>query len=237
MSSTAARRRNAALALASTKVRRLATTAERERIGRDPRPARPIMLSLITLKLELARKLAIAIPVAAALRKLDAWRATRWRRCAARSPASVPPTLPPNFRLGEIDAGTRRCSWTTMRRRTNCRRRRSSAGCRWITARSGDQHRPACAGSAARIEFVREAKTVQLCIGDGSPRRRACDGNVRPACATACARSAARSAWTRRVAAAPACWARMPLAQREPESRRCAVPDAADAAGNAGARA
>ncbi len=50
-------RKDAALQLSQDEVRRLATTAERERIGRDLHDLLGHTLSLITLKLELARKL------------------------------------------------------------------------------------------------------------------------------------------------------------------------------------
>ena len=49
--------RDAALRLSQDEVRRLATTAERERIGRDLHDLLGHTLSLITLKLELSRKL------------------------------------------------------------------------------------------------------------------------------------------------------------------------------------
>ncbi len=51
------RQRDAALALSHEEVRRLAATAERERIGRDLHDLLGHTLSLITLKLELSRKL------------------------------------------------------------------------------------------------------------------------------------------------------------------------------------
>ena len=76
-----------ALKLSHDEVRRLAATAERERIGRDLHDLLGHTLSLITLKLELARKLsAIAIRRGrrANWKKPNASRATRWPKCAAR---------------------------------------------------------------------------------------------------------------------------------------------------------
>jgi two-component system sensor histidine kinase DesK len=55
-------RRDAALRLSQTEVQRLATLAERERIGRDLHDLLGHTLSLITLKSELARRLALADP-------------------------------------------------------------------------------------------------------------------------------------------------------------------------------
>ncbi|MHC2114992.1 histidine kinase [Stenotrophomonas geniculata] len=54
---TVNKEKDAALQLSQEEVRRLATTAERERIGRDLHDLLGHTLSLITLKLELARKL------------------------------------------------------------------------------------------------------------------------------------------------------------------------------------
>jgi two-component system, NarL family, sensor histidine kinase DesK len=60
-----ATKKNAALKLSQDEVRRLAATAERERIGRDLHDLLGHTLSLITLKLELSRKLFDRDPVAA----------------------------------------------------------------------------------------------------------------------------------------------------------------------------
>ncbi|NYF36916.1 two-component system sensor histidine kinase DesK [Stenotrophomonas sp. JAI102] len=60
---TASHEQDAALQLSQDEVRRLAATAERERIGRDLHDLLGHTLSLITLKLELSRKLADRDPV------------------------------------------------------------------------------------------------------------------------------------------------------------------------------
>jgi two-component system, NarL family, sensor histidine kinase DesK len=65
-----ASKKNAALKLSQDEVRRLAATAERERIGRDLHDLLGHTLSLITLKLELSRKLFDRDP-AAARRELE----------------------------------------------------------------------------------------------------------------------------------------------------------------------
>jgi two-component system sensor histidine kinase DesK len=65
-----ASKKNAALKLSQDEVRRLAATAERERIGRDLHDLLGHTLSLITLKLELSRKLFDRDP-ASARRELE----------------------------------------------------------------------------------------------------------------------------------------------------------------------
>jgi two-component system sensor histidine kinase DesK len=66
--------REAALLLSQGEVRRLAATAERERIGRDLHDLLGHTLSLITLKLELSRKLLDRDPEAARRELLEAER-------------------------------------------------------------------------------------------------------------------------------------------------------------------
>ncbi len=69
--------KDAALALSHEEVRRLAATAERERIGRDLHDLLGHTLSLITLKLELARKLSDRDPDASRRELADAERVAR----------------------------------------------------------------------------------------------------------------------------------------------------------------
>ena len=69
--------KDAALALSHEEVRRLAATAERERIGRDLHDLLGHTLSLITLKLELARKLSERDPDASRRELADAERVAR----------------------------------------------------------------------------------------------------------------------------------------------------------------
>jgi two-component system sensor histidine kinase DesK len=77
--------RDVALQLSQDEVRRLATTAERERIGRDLHDLLGHTLSLITLKLELARKLYDRDARARQeIGEAERSPARRWRRCAVR---------------------------------------------------------------------------------------------------------------------------------------------------------
>ncbi len=76
---------NAALRLSHDEVRRLAATAERERIGRDLHDLLGHTLSLITLKLELARKLSERDPDASRRELVDAERVARSALAEVRS--------------------------------------------------------------------------------------------------------------------------------------------------------
>lgn len=77
--------KDAALALSQEEVRRLAATAERERIGRDLHDLLGHTLSLITLKLELSRKLFERDPVAAKRELEDAETVAREALAQVRS--------------------------------------------------------------------------------------------------------------------------------------------------------
>ncbi len=76
---------SAALRLSHDEVRRLAATAERERIGRDLHDLLGHTLSLITLKLELARKLSDRDPEASQRELADAERVARSALAEVRS--------------------------------------------------------------------------------------------------------------------------------------------------------
>ena len=230
--------REAALRLSQDEVRRLAATAERERIGRDLHDLLGHTLSLITLKLELARKLADRDPPASRLHMEEAERVARDALAQVRSAvtgirsadlaaelASAKLMLessqvqldydaPPDELPPEVERGL---SLVLREAVTNIARHAQAA--------------------RARIEFVREAKTVQLCIGDDGRGGVHADGNglagmrdrVRALGGTLSVDSP-RGGGTRLLV-------RLPLAWREPVAPLRAVPDAADAAGNAGARA
>jgi two-component system, NarL family, sensor histidine kinase DesK len=77
--------KDAALALSQEEIRRLAATAERERIGRDLHDLLGHTLSLITLKLELSRKLFERDPVSAKREMEDAERVAREALAQVRS--------------------------------------------------------------------------------------------------------------------------------------------------------
>lgn len=81
----ASQEKDAALALSHEEVRRLAATAERERIGRDLHDLLGHTLSLITLKLELARKLSERDPEASRRELADAERVARSALAEVRS--------------------------------------------------------------------------------------------------------------------------------------------------------
>ena len=81
----ASEEKDAALALSHEEVRRLAATAERERIGRDLHDLLGHTLSLITLKLELARKLSERDPAASRRELADAERVARSALAEVRS--------------------------------------------------------------------------------------------------------------------------------------------------------
>jgi two-component system sensor histidine kinase DesK len=81
----ASQEKDAALALSHDEVRRLAATAERERIGRDLHDLLGHTLSLITLKLELARKLSERDPDASRRELADAERVARSALAEVRS--------------------------------------------------------------------------------------------------------------------------------------------------------
>jgi two-component system sensor histidine kinase DesK len=81
----ASQQKDAALALSHDEVRRLAATAERERIGRDLHDLLGHTLSLITLKLELARKLSERDPDASRRELADAERVARSALAEVRS--------------------------------------------------------------------------------------------------------------------------------------------------------
>ncbi len=81
----ASEEKDAALALSHDEVRRLAATAERERIGRDLHDLLGHTLSLITLKLELARKLSERDPEASRRELADAERVARSALAEVRS--------------------------------------------------------------------------------------------------------------------------------------------------------
>ena len=81
----ASQHKDAALRLSQDEIRRLAATAERERIGRDLHDLLGHTLSLITLKLELSRKLIERDPAAARLEIAEAEKVARHALAEVRS--------------------------------------------------------------------------------------------------------------------------------------------------------
>ena len=231
----ASQEKDAALALSHDEVRRLAATAERERIGRDLHDLLGHTLSLITLKLELARKLADRDPPASRLHVEEAERVARDALAQVRSAVTgirsadlaaelasaklmlessqvqldygaPPDELPPDVERG--------LALVLREAVTNIARHAQAA--------------------RARIEFAREGRIVQLCIGDDGRGGVHADGNglagmrdrVRALGGTLSVESP-RNGGTRLLV-------RVPLAWRDPLPPLRAVPDAA---GNAEARA
>ena len=174
----AAQENDAALALSQEEVRKLAATAERERIGRDLHDLLGHTLSLITLKLELARKLFERDSGAAKRELEEAERVAREALAQVRSAVTgiratdlaaelasarlllesaqvqldygaPPPGLPP-----EVERGL---ALVLREAVTNIGRHAHAA--------------------QAQVEFTREDKAVQLCIGDNGRGGVAVDGN------------------------------------------------------------
>lgn len=234
----ASQEKDAALALSHDEVRRLAATAERERIGRDLHDLLGHTLSLITLKLELARKLADRDPAASRRELEEAEHVARDALAQVRSAVTgirstdlaaelasaklmlessqvrldydVPPAdLPP-----EVERGLA----LVLREAATNIARHAQATC-------------------AKIEFAREAKTVQLCVGDDGRGGVHADGNgltgmrdrVRALGGTLSVDSP-RNGGTRLLV-------RVPLAWRDPLPSLRAVDVAGEALRNAEARA
>ena len=170
--------KDAALRLSHEEVRRLAATAERERIGRDLHDLLGHTLSLITLKLELSRKLFERDPAASKRELEDAERVAREALAQVRSAVTgiratdlaaelasarlllesaqvqldygAPPDgLPPDVERGL--ALVLREAVTNISRHAQATR--------------------------AQVEFAREEKSVQLCIADNGRGGVAADGN------------------------------------------------------------
>ena len=229
----ASQEKDAALALSHDEVRRLAATAERERIGRDLHDLLGHTLSLITLKLELARKLAERDPQASQRELADAEQVARDALAQVRSAvtgirsadlaaelASARLMLessqvqldygaPPDESPPEVERGL---ALVLREAVTNIARHAQAA-------RVG-------------IEFAREAKIVQLCVADDGRGGVAADGNglagmrdrVRALGGTLSVESP-RNGGTRLLVRIPVVW-------REPVSPLRAVPDVVEAPGS-----
>lgn len=234
----ASQEKDAALALSHEEVRRLAATAERERIGRDLHDLLGHTLSLITLKLELARKLADRDPQASRRELADAEQVARDALAQVRSAVtgirsadlaaelasaklmleSSRVQLEYNAPPGELPPELERGLALVLREAVTNIARHARA-------------------SQAKIEFACEAKTVQLCIGDDGRGGVQVDGNglagmrdrVRALGGTLSVDSP-RHGGTRLLV-------RVPVAWHEPIRPLRAVPDAHAALVDAGARA
>ena len=163
----ATQEKDVALKLSHDEVRRLAATAERERIGRDLHDLLGHTLSLITLKLELARKLSKRDPAGSRRELEEAERVARHALAEVRSAVTgirstdlaaelasarvmlessqvhleydcPPDALPPDIERG--------LALVLREAVTNIARHAQAA--------------------RVKVEFVREARVVQLCVAD-----------------------------------------------------------------------
>ena len=232
------REREVALKLSHDEVRRLAATAERERIGRDLHDLLGHTLSLITLKLELARKLAERDPAASRRELADAEQVARDALAQVRSAVTG---------IRSADLAAELASAKLMLESTQVQLDYDAApdelppeverGLALVLREAVTNIARHAQATRARIEFVREAKTVQLCISDDGRGGVAVDGNglagmrdrVR-ALGGSFSVDSPRGGGTRLLV-------RLPLVWREPVAPLRAVPDAPGATGSAGARA
>src|SRR6185437_12316599 len=128
------RRHRADLRLSMEEVRRLASSAERERIGRDLHDLLGQTLSMVALKSELAGRLIERDPRSAKWRTSSALHAKRCRRCAAPSAASAPRRWRRNWRRLDCCWKPRACRWSTGTIRRRCPRM-SRLAWRWCCAK------------------------------------------------------------------------------------------------------
>ena len=230
--------KDAALALSHDEVRRLAATAERERIGRDLHDLLGHTLSLITLKLELARKLADRDPPASRRELEEAERVARDALAQVRSAVTG---------IRSTDLAAELASARLMLESSQVQLDYGAPpvelppeierGLALVLREAVTNIARHARASRARIEFAQEAKTVQLCIGDDGRGGVAADGNgltgmrdrVRALGGTLSVDSP-RNGGTRLLV-------RVPLAWRDPLLPLRAVPDASEALGGTGARA
>lgn len=238
----ASQEKDAALALSQDEVRRLAATAERERIGRDLHDLLGHTLSLITLKLELSRKLFERDPATSKRELEDAERVAREALAQVRSAVT-------GIRSADLAAelASARLMLESSMVQLDCDPPPDELppeverGLALVLREAVTNIARHAQAALARIEFAREAKTVQLCIADNGRGGAHADGNglagmrdrVRALGGTLSVDSP-RGGGTRLLV-------RLPLAWRDPLPPLRAVPDtidaAADATGNAEARA
>ena len=170
--------KDAALKLSQDEVRRLAATAERERIGRDLHDLLGHTLSLITLKLELARKLAERDPPASRLHMEDAERVAREALAEVRSAVT-------GIRSADLAAelASARLMLVTSHVHLDHDAPQQALppeverGLALVLREAVTNIARHARASRVRIEFICEAKTVQLCIGDDGRGGVATDGN------------------------------------------------------------
>lgn len=174
----ASQEKDAALALSQEEVRKLAATAERERIGRDLHDLLGHTLSLITLKLELSRKLFDREPGAARREMEDAERVAREALAQVRSAVTgfratdlVAELASAKLMLEsaqvQLDYGAPPQGLPPEAERGLALLLREA-----VTNISRHAH-----ATQAQIEFQQEDAAVQLCISDNGCGGVAADGN------------------------------------------------------------
>ncbi len=234
----ASQEKDAALALSHDEVRRLAATAERERIGRDLHDLLGHTLSLITLKLELARKLADRDPAASRRELEEAEHVARDALAQVRSAVTG---------IRSTDLAAELASAKLMLESSQVRLDYDAPpadlppeverGLALVLREAATNIARHARATCAKIEFACEAKTVQLCVGDDGRGGVQADGNglagmrdrVRALGGTLSVDSP-RNGGTRLLV-------RVPLAWRDPLPSLRAVDAAGDGLRNAEARA
>ena len=170
--------KDVALKLSHDEVRRLAATAERERIGRDLHDLLGHTLSLITLKLELARKLSGRDP-AASLRELEeAERVARHALAEVRSAVTG---------IRSTDLAAELASARLLLESTQVHLEYAAPpdelpsdverGLALVLREAVTNIARHAQATHAKIEFVREPRTVQLRIDDDGRGGIGADGN------------------------------------------------------------
>lgn len=164
--------KDAALRLSHEEVRRLAATAERERIGRDLHDLLGHTLSLITLKLELSRKLLERDPARSQGELAEAEQIARDALAQVRSAVT-------GFRAADMAAELASAHLLLESSRVHLRhappppmpgwdRMRAGDG----AARGGDQHRPPRAGRRGDDRAAHRGRCGAAGSGRRRPRRR-----------------------------------------------------------------
>jgi two-component system sensor histidine kinase DesK len=234
----ASQEKDAALALSHDEVRRLAATAERERIGRDLHDLLGHTLSLITLKLELARKLADRDPPASRLHVEEAERVARDALAQVRSAVTG---------IRSADLAAELASAKLMLESAQVQLEHDAPpdrlppeverGLALVLREAVTNIARHARASRARIGFLREADTLQLSIADDGRGGVAADGNglagMRDrvdALGGTLGIESPRGGGTRLLV-------RLPLAGREPVTALRLVPDPPGETGAVGVRA
>jgi two-component system sensor histidine kinase DesK len=169
---------DAALKLSHDEVRRLAATAERERIGRDLHDLLGHTLSLITLKLELARKLAERDPARSQRELEEAERVARHALAEVRSAVTGIRSADLAAELASarllLESAHVHLDYDAPPQDLPADVERALALVLREAVTNVARHAQA---TRARIAFAREGRTVQLCVEDDGRGGIGVDGN------------------------------------------------------------